>query len=78
MKEKDFTLTIDVHVTKEDTPNAKRHYLLKIYSHPISENNIPLTHEVSNMNANQQEKIGKNVLDAIWTLMNKQDEEYWG
>lgn len=77
-KEKDYTISIDVHVTKEDGPKAKRWYSLKMYGHPISENKEPLTFELSNMREEQTTRVGKTLLDTIWNTVEEKDKEFWG
>ena len=77
MKEKTYTLSVDVHVSKEDSPNAKRWYSLKIYGHPIQDNPEPMKLDLSNMRDEQTLKVGKNLLDAIWKLVELDDGIFW-
>ena len=77
MKEKDYTITIDVHVKKEDNPTAKRWYSFTIYGHPISENPGSFQVELSNMRDEQALNLGKKVLHAIWSLVETKDKKYW-
>lgn len=76
-KEKDYTITIDVHVTKESEPNAKRWYSLKMYGHPLTEEKEPTTIDLSNMNDKQTLKVGKKLLRAIWELVEEKNKKYW-
>ena len=76
-KEKDYTLTIDVHVTKEEGPRAKRWYSLKMYGHPITEDNEPISFELSNMRDEQALRVGRKELDAIWEMAEMKDGEFW-
>ncbi|MCD4753461.1 MAG: hypothetical protein K8R40_10350 [Anaerolineaceae bacterium] len=76
-KEKDYTLTIDVHISKEEKPNAMRRYSLEIYGHPITEIKGPITFELSNMRDEQALKVGKKVLNAIWAMAEHKDGSYW-
>jgi hypothetical protein len=77
MKEKNYTLTVDIHVSKEDSSAAKRWYSLKIYGHPIKDNPEPLEFDLSNMRTEQTLKVGKKLLDAIWKLVEETDGDYW-
>jgi len=77
MKEKDYTLTVDVHVRKKDSTTAKRWYSLKIYGHPIQDNPEPLEYDISNMRDEQILNVGKTLLDAVWKLVEENDGEYW-
>ena len=76
-KERDYTVTIDVHISKEDKPNAMRRYSLKIYGHPITEVKVPITFDLSNMRDEQALKVGKKVLDAIWDMAEHKDGTFW-
>jgi hypothetical protein len=76
-KEKDYTLSIDVHVTKEDSPTSKRWYSIKIYGHPIQETLGCFDIDLSNMRDEQALKVGKKCLEAIWELVDKRDGDYW-
>lgn len=77
MKEKVYTLSVDVDVKKEDDPKSKRWYTLKIYGHPISANSKAIKEfELSNMRDEQTLKVGKAVLDSIWALVEK-DDDFW-
>jgi hypothetical protein len=77
MKEKDYTITIDVHVSKESGPNSKRRYALKMYGHPITESNDPITFEVSNMRDEMTLRVGKSLLNTIWDLVEGMDKKFW-
>jgi hypothetical protein len=77
MKEKDYTLSVDVHISKEDSPSAKRWYSLKIYGHPLSANLEPFEFDLSNFRHEQALKVGKILLDAIWELVEKKDGNFW-
>jgi hypothetical protein len=77
MKERDYTLTIDVHVSKEETADAQRRYSFKIYGHPISEVKEPFSFELSNMRDEKARDLGKNVLHAIWKMVQEKDGEFW-
>jgi len=76
LKEKDYTITIDVHVSKEEGPKAKRWYFLKMYGHPITEEKEPLKIDLSNMRKEQALKVGTKLLDTIWQLVGE-DKIYW-
>jgi hypothetical protein len=75
-KEKDYTLTIDIHVSKEDGPKQQRRYFYKIYGHPIHENE-PVLYEVSNFREEKALELGNKVLEAIWELAGKKDADFW-
>ena len=77
MKEKDYTLTVEVHVSKKDDPKAMRHYQMKIFSHPISENPDSIDFEVVNFRDEQALKIGKKLADAILKLADGKDKDFW-
>jgi hypothetical protein len=77
MKEKHYTVSIDVQVTREDGPNAKRWYTLKMYGHPIGENSQPFEFQLSNFRNEQALKVGKKLLDAIWNLVEIKDKGFW-
>jgi hypothetical protein len=79
MKEKKYTLSVEIHVTKNgEDPSAKRWYSLKIYGHPINENLTSVEEiELSNMRDEQALKVGKKLLNAIWTLVEAKDGDYW-
>lgn len=76
-KMKNYTVTIDVQVSKESAPNAKRWYSLKMYGHPIVVDKEPITFELSNMMDSQTLKVGKRLLDVIWDLVEVQDGDFW-
>lgn len=76
MKEKNYTFTIDVQVTKTD--NNPRWYSLKIYGHPLTDNPSPLAeYKLSNMREEQARKVGDKLLGAIYTLVENQDSDFW-
>jgi hypothetical protein len=77
MKEKHYTMSIDVQVTREDDPNAKKRYTLKIYGHPIEGNSQPFEIQLSIFRDEQVLKVGKKLLDAIWDLTAVKDKEFW-
>jgi len=77
MKERDYTLSVDAHVSKEDSPSAKRWYSLKIYGHPLAENPEPIEFDLSNMRDEQTLKVGRMLLSAIWELVEKKDGDFW-
>jgi hypothetical protein len=76
-KEKNYTVTIDVQVSKENEPGAKRWYSLKMYGHPITEDKEPIKFDLSNMRDEQMLKVGKKLLDAIWEIVEKKDRMFW-
>lgn len=76
-KEKDYTITVDVHVSKEEGINSKRWYFLKMYGHPITEEKESLKIDLSNMRDEQVLKVGKKLIDTIWQLVGENDKEYW-
>jgi hypothetical protein len=42
MKEKDYSLSVDVNVIKDDKSAVKRWHFPKIFGHPISDNPDPI------------------------------------
>ena len=76
MKEKNYTLTIDIQVTKDDTPKAKKCYLYKIYSHPLSENLEPIKIKFSDLSNNYAQEIGYTLRDVVRGLTEK-NRDYW-
>jgi hypothetical protein len=77
MKEKDYTITVNVHVTKQAVPNAVRHYEIEIFCNPISNNPVPFKVEVATMPAKQTQKVGQALLDAIWKMTDGVDKNFW-
>jgi hypothetical protein len=75
MKEKDYTITVDVHVTKEESSTAKRWYSLKIYGHPIKDE--PIEFDLSNMRDEQTLRVGQKLLDVVWQLVEENDGDFW-
>ncbi len=76
-KVKDYTISVDVHVTKDDEDNAKRWYSLTIHGHPLTENNEPVEFALSNWRESQVTKVGNALLEAIWNVVAEKDKSFW-
>ena len=76
MKEKNYTLTINIQVLKDDIPKAKKGYWYKIYSHPLSENLEPIELKFSDLTIEVAQSIGYTMQNVVRELIEK-DRGYW-
>jgi len=77
IKEKDYTFTVEVHVAIKDEPHAKRRYSIKIYQHPLEKKPEPVQVKLSNMRDERALKVGRVLLEAIYSRVAKTDSKFW-